>query len=190
MPLMRPLFISQATDLFRVVEQCGKHEFGQRLGVDATGRGDDKVGVLQAEPLHQRTDARRRRLHPAHLRCELQERASFMLREIEQNLRLGQEAVPFLLLLRGASPGGVAVIRDVSRRGHQIGSNDDVDLIRERASDAFHMLGLERRRQHHYDTIACPPRITHERYANVCSVRASTSVPAAASSAEVNSSGL
>jgi hypothetical protein len=82
------------------------------------------------------------------------------------------------------------MVRDVSRRGQQIGSKDDVDLIRERASDAFHMLGFERRGQHHYDAIAGPLRVTHERYANACSVRASTSVPAAASSAAVNSSGL
>jgi hypothetical protein len=52
------------------------------------------------------------------------------------------------------------------------------------------MLGLERRCQHHHDAITCPLRVTHDQYANVCSVRASTSVPAAASSAEVNSSGL
>ena len=156
MPLVRPLFVLEPADLLRVVEQRGKHELGEWLGVDTTGGGDDKVGILQAEPLHQRTDARRRRLHPTHLRRELQERASLVLREIEQDLRLGQEAVPFPLLLGVAPPGGIAMVRDVARRGHQIGTKDDVDLIRERAGDAFDILGFERRCQHHHDAIAAP----------------------------------
>ncbi len=127
-----------------MVEQRGKDELGQRLGVDTTGGGDDKVGILQAEPLHEGTDAGRRGLHPAQLRRELQERASLMLREIEQNLRLGQETVPFPLLLGVAPPGGIAMVRDVARRRHQIGTKDDVDAIRERAGDALDMLGFER----------------------------------------------
>jgi hypothetical protein len=89
MPLVHPLFLFEASDFLGVVEQRGKHELGQRLGVDTTRRSDDKVGILQAEPLHQGTDACRRGLHPAYLRRELQERASLMLREIEQNFRLG-----------------------------------------------------------------------------------------------------
>ena len=94
---------------------------------------------------------------------ELQERASLMLGEIEQNLGPGQEAMPFPLLLGVASPSGIAMIRDVARRGHQIGTKDDIDLIRERASNAFDMLRLERRCQHHHDAIAYPRRDAHDR---------------------------
>ena len=149
MPLARSLFVQEPADLLRVEEQRGKDELGQRLGVDTTGRGDDKVGILQAQPLHQGTDARRRRLHPTHLWGELKERASLVLWEIEQNLRLGQQPMPFPLLLGVASPGGITVIRDVARRGHQIGAKDDVDLIRERVRNALDILGFERRGQHH-----------------------------------------
>ena len=80
------------------------------------------------------------------------------------------------------------MVRDVARRRHQIGAEDDVDLIRERAGNA-----LDDTRSSgdvSITTTRSPGRLTHDRYANACSVRASTSVPAAASSAEVNSSGL
>ena len=57
MPLARSLFVLEPADLLRVEEQRGKDELGQRLGVDTAGGGDDKVRILQAEPLHERPDA-------------------------------------------------------------------------------------------------------------------------------------
>ena len=113
-----------------------------------------------------------------------------MLREVEENLGLTQEAVPFPLLSGIAPPGGIAVVREVARLRHQIGATDDLGAIRKRAGDALDMLGLQGRCQHHHDAIVSTHFSTHERYAKACSVRARTSVPAAASSAEVNSSGL
>src|SRR5215204_6881139 len=105
MPLVRPLFVSKAAELLRVVEQRGKDELSQRLGVDSTGGGDDKGRILQAEPLHEWTDTGRRGLHPAQFRRQLQQRASLMLGEVDQDLCLTHETVPFLLLFGVTPPG-------------------------------------------------------------------------------------
>ena len=142
-PLVRPLFLFKAADLLRVVEQRGKDELGQRLGVDTAGGGDEKVGILQTEPLHEGTNAGRRGLHPAQLRREFQEWARLIRRKVEENFRLAQEPVPFPLLLGVAPPGGIAVVSDVARRRHQIGTEDQVNAIRERAGDALDVLGFQ-----------------------------------------------
>ncbi len=65
-----------------------------------------------------------------------------LLRKVEENLRLPQEVVPFPLLSGIAPPAGIAVVGDVARRRHQIGTEDQVDVIRERAGDAFDVLGF------------------------------------------------
>ena len=67
-----------------------------------------------------------------------------MLGEVEEDLRLTQETVPFPLLIGVAPPGGIAVIRDVARRRHQIGAKGDLDAVRKRAGDALDMLGFQR----------------------------------------------
>ena len=146
-----------------MVEQRGKDELGERLGVDTTGGGDDQVGILQTEPLHEGTDAGRRGLYPAQLRRQLQEGARLVLRKVEENLRLTQEAVPFPLLRGIAPPGGIAVIRDVARRRHQIGTVDQVQAVRERARDPLDMLRFQGRCQHDHDAIARGRRNTHGR---------------------------
>ena len=135
-------------------EQRGEDELGEWLGVDAAGGGDDEIGILQTEPLHQGTDPGRRGLHPAQLGRQLEERGALVLRKVEQDLGLAQEPVPLPLLIRIAPPGGIAMIRDVAQRRHQIGPVDQLQPVRERAPDPLDMLGFQRRCDHRHDPVA------------------------------------
>ena len=66
-----------------------------------------------------------------------------MLRKVEKNLGPTQETVPFSLLSGIAPRGRIAMIGDVARRRHQIGTENQLNAIEERAGDALGVLGFQ-----------------------------------------------
>ena len=79
MPLPATLLRLQHAQLLTVKQERGEDEFRQRLSVDATCGGDDEIGVLQTETLHERSDPGRSRLHPAQPRRQFQHRSLLIL---------------------------------------------------------------------------------------------------------------